>query len=260
MAESNDLSGGSIDRVLGLMDLFTLEKPAWTVDDLVRETGMARATAYRYVKALCNSGLLYSTVGNAYALGPRMVQYDRQIRLSDPLLKVGVPLVSAVRHRVKGVSILCSYYGDRVLTVYGETSDPSAHSRMNDRGCPFTLFRSAASRIILANLSTYQLKNLMLAHPREIAEAGLGESWAEFSGKLKEIARAGYYAQPGDIDPENYGIAAPIFRGPRAVIGSFCIGRPLEKMSPRDRERLIGVVVDTAAKISQGLQESAGGA
>ena len=129
----------------------------------------------------------------------------------------------------------------------------------DDRGCPFTLFRSAASRIILANLSTYQLKNLMLNHAHEIADAGLGSNWLEFSGRMKQIARDGYYAAPGDIDPQNYGISAPIFRAPKAVIGSFRIGRTLEKMTVKDRDRLIPVVIETAERISLGIQELANG-
>jgi len=252
-----DPNAASFERVLAIMDLFTLEKPVWTADDMVQKMGLARATVYRYVKALVDRGYLRSIAGRTYTLGPRMVEFDRQIRLSDPLLIVGPPLMREIRDEIQGDMVLCSYYGDRVLTVHSESSAGTGHSLMFDRGTSFPLFRSMPSLVILANLPLYQWKNMMLEHREDIVASGLGSNWQEFAQALKAIQKAGYRAGPGQIDTQNLGIAAPIFRAPKTVIGSLSIGRPLKRTPMKERERLIPIVIQTAAKISAEIQRLA---
>ena len=52
----------AITRVLGILDLFTPETPLWTVDLLVERLHLARATIYRYVRALCDAALTPAAV------------------------------------------------------------------------------------------------------------------------------------------------------------------------------------------------------
>ena len=86
----------SIARVLGILDLFTPDAPVWTVDMLVDRLLVGRATIYRYIRALCDAGFLVAVSRAGYVLGPRFIEFDRSIRMADPLLQI-VPLVSAKR-------------------------------------------------------------------------------------------------------------------------------------------------------------------
>ena len=76
----------SLGRLLSILDLYSETKPIWTLEDITLETGFARSTAYRYVKELCDSGLLMSIGKGAHVLGPRFIEFDRLIRNNDPLL------------------------------------------------------------------------------------------------------------------------------------------------------------------------------
>ena len=76
----------SLGRLLSILDLYSETKPIWTLEDITLETGFARSTAYRYVKELCDSGLLMSIGDGAHVLGPRFIEFDRLIRNNDPLL------------------------------------------------------------------------------------------------------------------------------------------------------------------------------
>jgi DNA-binding IclR family transcriptional regulator len=85
----------SNDRVLGLIDLFTEAQPVWTTEALILKQGTSRASTYRDLKALVTTGFLTPVAPVAYALGPRFIELDRQIRLADPLLKVAPPIMAA---------------------------------------------------------------------------------------------------------------------------------------------------------------------
>jgi DNA-binding IclR family transcriptional regulator len=144
----------SITRVLGILDLFTLETPVWTVDLLVERLVLGRATVYRYVRALCDAGFLVPVSGAGYVLGPRFIEFDRSIRLADPLLQIVPPVMADLREAVNGAQLLCAFYGLRVLCVLQDKTDPNITMSM-ERGRPFSLFQGSPSRVILAHLPTY---------------------------------------------------------------------------------------------------------
>lgn len=242
----------SITRVLGILDLFTPESPVWTVDMLVDRLMLGRATVYRYVRALCDAGFLVPVAGAGYVLGPRFIEFDRSIRLADPLLHIVPPVMAELRDVVNGGQLLCAFYGLRVLTVLQDKTDPNITMSM-ERGRPFSLFRGSPSRVILANLPTYQLRNLALNHQREIAEAGLGQNWAEFREAMRVIRRTGYLVA-SDIDKALVGISAPIFHAPGAVAASLCLVRMKENVSAEDAALLGRLAVDACRRISDELQ------
>jgi DNA-binding IclR family transcriptional regulator len=242
----------SITRVLGILDLFTPDTPVWTVDMLVERLMLARATIYRYVRALCDAGFLVPVAGAGYVLGPRFIEFDRSIRLGDPLLQIVPPIMAELRDRVNGAQLLCAFYGLRVLSVLQDKTDPAITMSM-ERGRPFSLFQGSPSRVILAHLPTYQLRNLALHHQKEIAAAGLGENWAEFRDGLRAIRRTGYLVA-SDIDKALVGISAPIFHAPGAVAACLCLVRRKENVTPDDATFLGQLAVRACQRISHELQ------
>ena len=126
----------SKNRVLGLIELFTEARPIWTADALIQTRGTSRATTYRDLKALVASGFLAPVAAGAYALGPRFIELDRQIRLADPLLKIAPPIMAAQRAKVAGTQLLCRYYGLRVMSIHEDRFDERIKTSF-DRGRPF---------------------------------------------------------------------------------------------------------------------------
>ncbi len=245
-------AGSSAARVLGILDLFTPETPVWTVEMLVERLQLARATVYRYVGALCDAGFLVPVSGAGYVLGPRFIEFDRSIRLADPLLQIVPPVMAELRDAVNGGQLLCAFYGLRVLSVLQDKTDPDITMSM-ERGRPFSLFRGSPSRVILANLPPYQLRNLALNHQKEIAAAGLGETWPQFRDNMREVRRTGYVVA-SDIDKALVGISAPIFHAPGVVTASLCLVRTKENAPPEDITFLGDLAVTAARRISRELQ------
>ncbi len=241
----------SITRVLGILDLFTPDTSVWTVDMLVKRLTLGRATVYRYIRALCDTGFLVPVSRAGYVLGPRFIEFDRSIRLADPLLHIVPPIMAELREVVNGAQLLCAFYGLRVLTVLQDKTDPNITMSM-ERGRPFPLFQGAPSRVILAHLPTYQLRNLALNHQAAISEAGLGENWGEFRDGLRAIRKAGYLVA-SDIDKALVGIAAPIFHAPGAVTASLCLVRLKEDVTGADAAFLGQLAMDACQRISAEL-------
>ena len=129
--------------------------------------------------------------------------------------------MAELRQAVNGAQLLCAFYGLRVLSVLQDKTDPNITMSM-ERGRPFPLFQGSPSRVILAHLPTYQLRNLALNHQAAIAAAGLGENWTEFRDAMRVIRKTGYLVASAISTRPWSGISAPIFHAPGAVAASLC--------------------------------------
>lgn len=245
----------SLERMLGLLDLFSEERPTWTVEEIQEHLSLSLATAYRYLKLLSRTGLLAPAAGGAYSLGPRIVQLDRQMRHTDPLLRHGIPVIERARPELHGMFLLSRHYGDHVLCVHQDRTDPKLRTSM-ERGLPMEMFRGAAPRIILAFLPTYQLRNLMLRHADRIRAAGLGPGWDEFRIRLKAMRKEGSCIAVAEVDPGMVGVAAPIFRAQGAVIGAISLALSEERFAIEDPVRLRELARRIAGAISAGIMRS----
>jgi DNA-binding IclR family transcriptional regulator len=240
----------SLDRVFDALNLFSVAKPLWTVDEATAALKHSRSTVYRYIRALVKAGLLVS-VGRAYGLGPRIVELDQQMRLTDPLLRVAQPQLAQLRRRLNAVVLLMRLFHDRIICIHEEwderTGVPAA-----GRGRAVTFFRGATSKVILAHLPTRRLKSLYLNHARDIAKAGLGSSWNAFVGNLRDVRRRGYHiSEVGELITDVFSIAVPIFSDDRKIIGSLTVlQREIGKSSRSDELRL-AVVRKTARDLSR---------
>ena len=48
----------SLEKMLGLLGVFTTDRPIWSSEDLIQHLGAPASTCYRYLKVLHTSGYL----------------------------------------------------------------------------------------------------------------------------------------------------------------------------------------------------------
>ena len=91
-----------LSRFLSVLRCFTEAKANWTVPELAEAIAVPASTVYRTVRELVAQGFLEPSTEAHYRLGSAFIEFDRMIRLTDPLVKVGSPLlrdlVAEVRH------------------------------------------------------------------------------------------------------------------------------------------------------------------
>ena len=243
----------SLGRMLGVLDAFSEDAPIWTVDNIAAALGYTRATAYRYVGGLCDAGLLTRVAQGAYALGPRIIELDRQIQRCDPLLTVAAPVMEHLLHPNRGqVVLLCSRFRETVLCVHQAGHD-KAMAVSYARGRPMPLFRGATSKVILACLPERRLTRLFVGHQAEIGKAGLGRTREEFLAALKSIRRQGYSITRAEVDPGVVGVAVPVFGGERSVIGSLSIVFSAARFPERKASQVVAQLTQAAESIRADL-------
>ncbi|MBF8721783.1 IclR family transcriptional regulator [Pseudomonas guariconensis] len=248
---TEDNKGSSLERMLKVLDAFTETYPLWSVDELGVELGYTRSTIYRYVRELADAGLLFQVEVGRYALGSRIITWDRQLRASDPLVRAACQLEDSFpQWGEKAVWLVCRLFNDQVVCVHqkqGGLSNAVSYSR----GTPRPLFRGATSKAILANLGTRQYSQLFLENPEEVSLSNLGTSWEEFRRSLQRLRRQGYVFSSGEVDEGVYGLAAPIFDGEGKVVGSISCVRSSDERDPALDDKHGQQILALAENLSQ---------
>jgi DNA-binding IclR family transcriptional regulator len=246
---------GTTDRSLSLLKLFTLQRPAWTAEEAAAVLDVSMSTIYRYLLALEDIGLITATSPGRYVLGPAIIQLDRQIQLTDPLLIAARPVMDELVNFApdSSVVLLCRSFSDKVLCMHQVLSNGPAPLVSYDRGRPMPLFRGATSKIILAFLPPRHLKALYQAYQADVQAAGLGESWDVFRANMAALRKAGYARTEGEIDKGRLGIGVAVLNDDKHAVGSlsYVVGDDLD---PRLLARLVSLLQTGAREVEDGLR------
>lgn len=241
-------------RILRILQLFDRQH-VWTVEAIAREMGVSVSSAYRDVQELSGAGFLDPVAGAGYVLGPAFIQYDRQIRASDPLIRVSAPIMQRLLERTtqKGTAILCRRYRDCVMCVHQERGSESQALSFYERGVAMPLFIGAASKVILAHLDERVLKRSYLENTEQIRKATGCEDLKSFRAELRRIRREGNAITTSELGPGRVGFAAPILLDGAIVAGLSLGGFHRAKLGGPVRQAYAEEVMRAAKQISAAI-------
>lgn len=242
----------SARRLIEVLALFTLKRPTWTPLAAAETLGLSRASAYRYFLMLNDGGYIDEVSGHQYALGPRIVELDRQIRLGDPLVQVAVDEMVKLARDTRGMALLCRLYNQRVLCIHQERGARLPGFVSYERGRAMQLYRGATSKAILAFLSVRELEALIERDLVEVIRAGLPRDAVALHRALAPVRKERFCIAYGEVDPNRCGVAVPVCYGPR-VIGSLSIVLPAAEAKGRLLKRTKQLVMEAGVRIEADL-------
>ena len=215
------------DRLLEILDLFTLDRPDWSVDEAADQFGMPRSTVYRYFNSLSRAGLIATVGDGTYILGPSIIRYDRQLRLTDPLVRSARAEMDRLAEAVagRGVVFLCRLFGDQVMCVSQASAGEAPFTISYERGRLMPLFAGSASRVILASLTSAKIHALYRKHAEQFQRSGIGAALPDVRDALKTVRNEGSFTTVGEVDPGMRGISVPISSTGK-ILGSLTIAGP----------------------------------
>jgi len=245
----------SQDKMLALLDAFSVDAPVWSAEELAARFELPTSTCYRYLKSLHQAGLLARVGSGSYVVGPRVLALDRIARLSDPVYSVGSPVVAALSRRTGYSALLSVLYSDSVMCVQQVATDDAPRGLFG-RGQQRPLVAGATANIILAHLPTHQLRSVFQKQKGSIASAGLGKDWDTLRARLADIRQQGYAYSAGEYRAGIAGLAAPLFNKDGEVLGSIALATSTKSPDLDAFKAQAAAVIKAAAQISRGIAES----
>ena len=236
-------------RFLAVLRVFNDAASAWSVPDMAETLGVPASTAYRTVRDLVDAGFLEAAHDGAYRLGPAFIEYDRLLRMTDPLVHAGAGALRDVvmQAHTPCVALLSRLYNDQVMCVADEAARETSFRSSYERGKPMPLTQGATSKAILAQLPARQL-NRLIGAPKT------APGYEPLRRELADIRRRGYCATASEIDTGLAGIAAPVIVREAGVYASLSLVADDSSLDDGQRRRLVLLVVSAASLISEELR------
>lgn len=251
---------GPFAKLLSVLDLFSAERTSVNIDEAIAFLGVGKSTGYKHLKDMCDSGLLVQRGKGEYALGPRIIELERLLQVSDPFLIAGkAAMVVAEELCENRALMLCTLYQNRVLCVHSVGPESIRYGKeymriYRARGTALPLFKGAGSHAILAHLLPHQIRSLYLSNASEIAMAGLGSEWKDFRSALARVRKAGFATSVGQINPNMLSISVPVFFDER-VHGSLLLLTTNSSEEKAMVDQLAGQLTRIAGRIEQLMAE-----
>ncbi|MFP5472172.1 MAG: IclR family transcriptional regulator [Gammaproteobacteria bacterium] len=245
---SDPSSSSSLERMLGVLDLFDDHHVTRTAEDIAKALDVSLPTSYRYVRQLLQVGLLQRVEDSHYALGPRIILLDHYIRRADPVLKVGLPVLRELVDATGFDCVVTEAFGQQVLDTHREMGGTPA-TLAYTRGRPRPLFQGAAPKVLLATLGTAPLKKLFDARRDEAVRCGLPGEWAEFRRHFAAIRKAGHYVSKGELEPQLAAVAAPVLKSDGGAWAAISLVFDTSRLAIVDLEKMVRLITEAATRI-----------
>lgn len=221
---------------------------SWSVVAMASALGAPASTLYRTVRELTKAGFLEQAGDAQYSLGPAFIEYERLLRINDPLVRTGRGiLVDLVRQAgLPCVALMARLYNGEVMCIADEAAPGTDFHSSYERGRPMPMTRGATSKIILAHRPSRELTKLI----------GPRAATAQLRKELQAIRRAGHVVTASEIDPGLTGIAAPIIAADPGASASLTLVVREEALDEATRRRLVLLVVSAASLLAEEIRRA----
>ena len=240
-----------LDRYLAVLVLFTESKSTWNVQEISVTLNVPTSTVYRTIRDLARANMISPATEGCYRLGAAFAEFDRRTRLTDPLIRLGVPVLSEVVREagIPCVAVLARLYGDTVMCVADIRSKDSTVETSYERGRPRPLALGATSKAILAQLSSHRLKKLLIG----MQDAMGPDALAELRAELSRIRKSGHSVTHGEVDRGRVGVAVPISVPEQGLAASLSLVLNETSFDTGVEARLLDLLESSAARLQQEL-------
>lgn len=240
-------------KVLQLLRLYDEQHPVLRAGDVARRLRVSQATAYRCIEDLERAGLLEGIGGGLYALGPAIVEMDRQVRIADPLIAAASDIARTLSERTRGTILLCRLYGLKVICVHSVAGSHAPPVVGYERGRAMPLVRGAPSRAILAHLPERVLQRVVDEDAAALRGAGWPTALPALQRRLQACRRQAVQVSVAEVDDQAHGWAVPLFAG-QQLIGSLSVVREHSGTGPDEHARIGDLLRRSALRIEGRLE------
>ncbi|HXF81558.1 MAG TPA: IclR family transcriptional regulator [bacterium] len=242
----------TLTKGLRLLDAFSSERPTLDLGDLVRATGLPRATAHRLLSALRTLGYVqYDPATRHYRLGYKLLERGYLVSEQIELRRVARPHMERLRDLTRETVSLQVVDGD--AGVYVEKLEPLEGFRLWTRvGMRRPLYAGCSMKVLLAHLPPERIEQIVRRGLPRLTPLTIVDPDA-LRRDLAAIRAQGYSVTFGESHQGVHGVAAPIRDHTGGVVASLSVLGPAARI-PRSRvPALVPQVVAAARDISRDL-------
>lgn len=255
----NDLNVNVVHRLRLILEVFAADATPRGLSAIQRETGLAKATAYRLASDLVAIGLLaQDPADKRYRLGALAVRLGRNARDDRDLRTLARPHLQTLAAITGETILLMTPDASRTGAVCIEQISSRQGLRIvSEIGERMPLHAGGASKAILAFMAPEEIDRVLGGPLAKIARRTKTDA-AQLRTDLTRARRQGYAPSIDETYDGAAGLGVPVFDADARVIASVAVVGPSSRMSDA-ADRWLDDVRATAERISAEFAGREGG-
>jgi len=222
----DNLKNQTIDRIIQIMDCFTIDQNELGVREVSRLTGLSSSVCGRLMMALKSQGLLIQNLDSReYSVGPKSLRWAEVYTTNLDIRNVALPIINELLLQTKETISLYILDGDERLCV--ERMESAQNVRIVARiGRRLPLYAGSAGKLLLAFLPEKRQEEILARTNFQPFTAKTIVDIKVLREELKIIRKQGYSFSDGEWVEDAAGIAAPIFDMKGDILGALTVSGP----------------------------------
>ena len=158
----------SVTKAIQLLEELAKAKEPVALRDLARVTHLNKATAYRFLHALCQKGFAQNIASRGiYALGPQLLALAEEYRRSFTMRDRVLPYLEQLVRATGETAIYCERYQQDGCVTIERRESPHQTRTVIETGVPRTLYAGSSALAILAMLPQEEILSVLRKRPLE---------------------------------------------------------------------------------------------
>src|SRR5699024_6438914 len=216
----------SVRKALGLLDLFTEERPEITLKEIAELSGIPKPTVYRLLTTLETCGFLYKMKDtehdSRYRMGLKLLELGQMVSNQLKLRDISLPYMEQLAGDINEVIHLVVIHQNKA--TYIEKVDSTRALRLYTRvGKSLPLYIGSGPKMLLAFLPEERQNEILDAHSFLSYMRQRNLSVSDFKTELSTIEKTGYAYSIGEQDADTTGISYPIYNHRNEVIAALAV-------------------------------------
>lgn len=228
-------------------------RPGLGLTQLVHDTGIPKATAFRILSTLEELGFLRRTSsGSGYRLGSLLIQLGAEARRQNDVISVARPHLVALAQEFNESTHLCFHENGSVVVV-DKIEAGHGLRYWSPVGERLPLYSGASSKCIAAYLDAADLNASLPPEPFEAFTSRTPRTRADLDKQLADIRDAGYCRTSGEVYENVTALAAPIFDENGVIVAALTIGGPDARFHHSTITRITQLLLELSNEASEAL-------
>jgi IclR family pca regulon transcriptional regulator len=241
----------SLERGLAVIRVFDAERPALTLSDVARATGLTRAAARRFLLTLVDLGYV-RTDGRVFALRPRVLDLGYAFLSSMGLPEVAHPHMEALVARVHESSSVCVLDEDEIVYV-ARVPTRRIMTVAISVGSRFPAYATSMGRVLLAHQTAAWLDDYLARVEMRAFTPYSTTDRTTLRRRLADVHEQGYAIVDQELELGLRSIAVPVRRNGEVIAAVNVSMHVSRGDSAAARAELLPPLLETASAIEADL-------
>ncbi|MDE4174702.1 IclR family transcriptional regulator [Phaeobacter sp. PT47_59] len=247
---------GTVTKALSLLGYFSHGRPEIGLSDLTRLSGMNKATVYRLMSELQESGFVEQADGDrSYRLGPQVLRLAALREAAVPILSVSRRVLKDLSTQTGETTHLSLVQGSQ-LNSLSHAYSPRHATRVMMEDAEVLTYHGTASGLAVLAFAEPDFVDAILSGPLHSHTAATVTDPEAIRAHLREVRKVGMAQSVGGFEAEVHSHAVPVFGPDAKVIGALAVAAPVSRMTA-DQATLIP---EALRRAGQTLTHRIGGA